>query len=164
MYGLISENELYHHGILGMKWGVRRYQNEDGTLTEAGKKRYSRTDWNTLAVVGARRDIKRSTKRDRTNKVHDAYSDKLDRLEEKQTKESQKLKDGYDSPKGRKLANRQLKEYDRLMNEAKTAHRVARLMDAGYSEESAKKGAEYLQSHGMNLEWTDSPLYWRKKD
>lgn len=28
-----------HHGILGQKWGVRRYQNEDGTLTEAGKKR-----------------------------------------------------------------------------------------------------------------------------
>ena len=33
-------NELYHHGILGQKWGVRRYQNEDGTLTEAGKKHY----------------------------------------------------------------------------------------------------------------------------
>lgn len=32
--------ELYHHGILGQKWGVRRYQNADGTLTEAGKKRY----------------------------------------------------------------------------------------------------------------------------
>jgi hypothetical protein len=32
--------ELYHHGILGQKWGVRRYQNDDGTLTEAGKKRY----------------------------------------------------------------------------------------------------------------------------
>lgn len=31
--------ELYHHGIRGMKWGVRRYQNADGTLTEAGKKR-----------------------------------------------------------------------------------------------------------------------------
>ena len=32
-------NELYHHGIKGQKWGVRRYQNEDGTLTSAGKKR-----------------------------------------------------------------------------------------------------------------------------
>lgn len=31
--------ELYHHGILGQKWGVRRYQNPDGTYTEAGKKR-----------------------------------------------------------------------------------------------------------------------------
>lgn len=33
--------ELYHHGIKGMKWGVRRYRNKDGSLTPAGKKRYS---------------------------------------------------------------------------------------------------------------------------
>lgn len=34
--------ELYHHGVKGMKWGVRRYQNADGSLTPAGKKRAKR--------------------------------------------------------------------------------------------------------------------------
>ena len=33
-------NSIYHHGIKGQHWGVRRFQNEDGSLTEAGKKRY----------------------------------------------------------------------------------------------------------------------------
>lgn len=36
----MTENELVHYGIKGMKWGVRRYRNKDGTLTPAGKKRY----------------------------------------------------------------------------------------------------------------------------
>lgn len=34
-----NANELYHHGVKGQKWGVRRYQNKDGSLTSAGKKR-----------------------------------------------------------------------------------------------------------------------------
>ena len=34
-------NELYHYGIKGQKWGIRRFQNPDGSLTNAGRKRYS---------------------------------------------------------------------------------------------------------------------------
>lgn len=39
MYGYLS-NELYHHGVKGMKWGVRNYQNPDGSLTAEGRRRY----------------------------------------------------------------------------------------------------------------------------
>lgn len=35
----VYNGELYHHGTKGMRWGIRRYQNKDGTLTDAGKRR-----------------------------------------------------------------------------------------------------------------------------
>ena len=37
------EKELKHWGILGMKWGIRRYQNPDGSLTPEGKERYRKS-------------------------------------------------------------------------------------------------------------------------
>jgi len=43
-YAIVMNDGSYieHHGILGQKWGIRRYQNEDGSLTELGKKRYAK--------------------------------------------------------------------------------------------------------------------------
>lgn len=35
----LSDSELYHHGVKGQRWGIRRFQNKDGTLTSAGRKR-----------------------------------------------------------------------------------------------------------------------------
>lgn len=40
----MENKQLYHHGIRGMKWGVRRFQNKNGSLTAAGKKRYGDSD------------------------------------------------------------------------------------------------------------------------
>lgn len=36
---------LYHHGVKGQKWGIRRFQNADGSLTAAGKKKYAKKGW-----------------------------------------------------------------------------------------------------------------------
>lgn len=63
---------LAHHGILGMKWGVRRYQNEDGSLTKEGMKRYAREE----RLTEKREDVKyRSTLTDQE------LRDKINRLQ-----------------------------------------------------------------------------------
>lgn len=54
----IDSGDLYHWGIKGMKWGVRRYQNKDGSLTNAGRKRYEseadKGDYNQTKSDGTR--------------------------------------------------------------------------------------------------------------
>lgn len=61
-------NELYHYGIKGQKWGVRRFQNKDGTLTPAGKKRL---------VKELKKDYKRNYQSDQPFKTSDNYKQKV---------------------------------------------------------------------------------------
>ena len=45
-------DELYHHGVLGMKWGIRRYQNKDGSLTPAGKRKAAKMKAKYIELTG----------------------------------------------------------------------------------------------------------------
>lgn len=56
-----NTSDLYHHGIPGQKWGVRRYQNKDGSLTPAGRKRAAKLEEQYKKVTG--RNIKKELAR-----------------------------------------------------------------------------------------------------
>ena len=104
------QNELYHHGIKGQKWGVRRYQNEDGTLTPEGKKRYgSFTKEYKIAKSTQRVGYKDSYSRmqDYTKKSYTVRekAKELNELSDKLEKLFWKSEDyEYDNPKVKDLA------------------------------------------------------------
>lgn len=68
------ENELYHFGIKGMRWGVRRYQNPDGSLTNAGRKRLKKGQTSNKKTDSSN---KSSTKSSSTKTVKDMSDDEL---------------------------------------------------------------------------------------
>ena len=67
-------NELYHHGILGQRWGIRRYQNKDGTLTAAGKRRADKLRNEYLTLTG--KSQVRGTKTKTTSNTDETISKK----------------------------------------------------------------------------------------
>ena len=84
--------ELYHHGILGQRWGVRRFQNSDGTLTSEGKKRYeSKTSYGTARKIY--KDFNEGYA-----KIGSKYNDKMSKLKS-QKKNKEITKEEYKTAK-----------------------------------------------------------------
>lgn len=81
------QNELYHWGIKGQRWGFRRYQNPDGTLTAAGKERYG-ASYNTMKEVrAAQRSENRVNKAIKTGKTRGLTDDELARARDRLDRE-----------------------------------------------------------------------------
>jgi len=79
-------NELYHHGILGQRWGVRRFQNADGSLTSAGMKRYRTNSGGgyTSAIEGAAKSMSRKNVSDKVTKEASSITNGLKNLSPQQ--------------------------------------------------------------------------------
>lgn len=110
----MDNNQLYHHGVKGMKWGQRRYQNKDGTLTNAGKKRYNK-------------ELEKLKQEQKVLKNKQRTQAKIDKLEKmrKDIDDAKKAMDEPDKPSDGTLTDR--RKSARKMSNEELAERIGRL-------------------------------------
>lgn len=144
---MTSNKALYHHGVKGMKWGVRRYQNKDGTLTNAGKKRLDRDirennakkKENRIVIDGP--DPKRWSREDtsRSKRIVDSSSDMVKELKniERNTRKAPK-KQKIDLSK---MTDQQLRDQINRFNLEKQYTDLF-----GQSDTKISKGRQYVSN------------------
>lgn len=124
--GIPYSPELYHHGIKGQKWGIRRYQNSDGTLTAAGKERYDRN----LQKM-ARKDAQRQSD---ANAAYGTGAGTRRKLLDKELKEKMKnpdYKKHFDKEAKNVDVAKSLKRAESLHRHSGDFERGQRLADSG---------------------------------
>ena len=143
-YILTSNGELYHWGIKGMKWGQRRYQNKDGSLTAAGRKRYS----DDPKLAESKAAVKQASK-DRTKALAD-YNKAYNKYYAVPTKGNKKRFDeAFDN----------LRKADSSLKSTKFKYGVdkeaARLREKGYNNQNKSKHRQNLEEKYKKLGLTD---------